>query len=150
MTVPADRLDTEFFEIAAAEGVTDIEELNKVLDRAVGLRTFLKADDRVTKVAAFVAQHFKENDAARGSCSTNDPKIGVLLHGGTVTLAIDLDEESEAFQDFVIAHELLHLKVPNHGRLFKALMTAHIPKWREQDILRRKARKHSLLKKRQR
>lgn len=104
----------------------------------------------MTKVAAFVAQHFKENDAARGSCSTNDPKIGVLLHGGTVTLAIDLDEESEAFQDFVIAHELLHLKVPNHGRLFKALMTAHIPKWREQDILRRKARKHSLLKKRQR
>jgi type I restriction enzyme R subunit len=61
MTVPADRLDKEFFEIAAAEGVTDIEELNKVLDRAVGLRTFLKADDRVMKVAAFIAKHFKEN-----------------------------------------------------------------------------------------
>ena len=74
-----------------------------------------------------------------GSCST----------AGTVTLAIDLDEESEAFQDFVIAHELLHLKVPNHGRLFKALMTAHIPKWREQDIYRQKVRKHSPLKKRQ-
>ena len=61
MTVPVDRLDKEFFELAAAEGVTDIEELNKVLDRAVGLRTFLKADDRVEKVAAFVAEHFKEN-----------------------------------------------------------------------------------------
>lgn len=61
MTVPVDRLDKEFFELAAAEGVTDIEELNKVLDRAVGLRAFLKADDRVEKVAAFVAQHFKEN-----------------------------------------------------------------------------------------
>ena len=61
MTVPAERLDKEFFELAAAEGVTDIEELNKVLDRAVGLRTFLKADDRVEKVAAFVAEHFKEN-----------------------------------------------------------------------------------------
>jgi type I restriction enzyme R subunit len=61
MTVPVDRLDKEFFELAAAEGVTDIEELNKVLDRAVGLRTFLKADDRVAKVAAFVAEHFKEN-----------------------------------------------------------------------------------------
>jgi type I restriction enzyme, R subunit len=35
--------------------------LNKVLDRAVGLRTFLKADDRVAKVAAFVAEHFKGN-----------------------------------------------------------------------------------------
>jgi type I restriction enzyme R subunit len=61
MTVPVDRLDKEFFELAAAEGVTDIEELNKVLDRAVGLRDFLKADDRVAKVAAFIAEHFKEN-----------------------------------------------------------------------------------------
>jgi type I restriction enzyme R subunit len=60
MTVPAERLDKEFFELAAAEGVTDIDELNKVLDRAVGLRTFLTADDRVEKVAAFVAEHFKE------------------------------------------------------------------------------------------
>jgi type I restriction enzyme, R subunit len=60
MTVPADRLDKEFFELAAAEGVTDIDELNRVLDRAVGLRTFLTADDRIEKVAAFVAEHFKE------------------------------------------------------------------------------------------
>lgn len=61
MTVPAERLDKEFFDLAASEGVTDIEELNKVLDRAVGLRTFLKADDRIANVAAFVAEHFREN-----------------------------------------------------------------------------------------
>src|SRR6185503_336963 len=61
MTVPAERLDKEFFALAEAEGVTDIEELNRVLDRAVGLRTFLTADDRVEKVAAFVANHFREN-----------------------------------------------------------------------------------------
>lgn len=61
MTVPAERLDKEFFQLAAAEGVTDIDELNKVLDRAVGLRTFLTADDRIEKVAAFVARHFTEN-----------------------------------------------------------------------------------------
>jgi len=60
MTVPAERLDKEFFELAAAEGVTDVEELNRVLDRAVGLRTFLTADDRIEKVAAFVTEHFKE------------------------------------------------------------------------------------------
>ena len=60
ITVPAEQLDKEFFALAAAEGVTDIDELNKVLDRAVGLRTFLTADDRILKVAAFVAQHFKE------------------------------------------------------------------------------------------
>lgn len=62
-----------------------------------------------------------------GSCST----------AGTITLAIDLDEEREDFQDFVIAHELLHLKVPNHGRLFKALMTTYVPNWRSQEISRR-------------
>jgi predicted metal-dependent hydrolase len=65
-----------------------------------------------------------------GSCST----------AGTITLAIDLDEESETFQDFVIAHELLHLKVPNHSRLFKALMTAHVPRWRVMDTAKRGAR----------
>jgi type I restriction enzyme R subunit len=61
MTVPTEQLDKEFLELAAAEGITEVDELNKVLDRAVSLRTFLTADDRVEKVAAFVAQHFREN-----------------------------------------------------------------------------------------
>ena len=66
MTVPAERLDREFFALAESEGITDIEELNRVLDRAVGLRTFLSADDRIEQVAAFVAKHFKENVAPLG------------------------------------------------------------------------------------
>ena len=49
MTVPMERLDEDFFALAEAEGVTDIDELNKVLDRAVSLRTFLSADDRIEK-----------------------------------------------------------------------------------------------------
>jgi len=61
MTVPAERLDKEFFALAESEGVTDVEELNKVLDRAIGLRTFLTADDRIEKVSAFIAEHFKDN-----------------------------------------------------------------------------------------
>src|SRR5260370_19816785 len=59
-----------------------------------------------------------------GSCST----------AGTITLASDLVDENDSFQDFVIAHELLHLRVPNHGRLFKALMTVHVPGWRRLDV----------------
>jgi predicted metal-dependent hydrolase len=63
-----------------------------------------------------------------GSCSTS----------GIVTLAADLADQDSGFQDFVIAHELLHLRVPNHGKLFKALMTAHIPDWKRHDIRRRR------------
>jgi len=33
------------------------------------------------------------------------------------------------FQDYVIVHELLHLQVPNHGKLFKSLMNAYLPGW---------------------
>ena len=66
MTVPAEQLDKEFFALAEMEGITDVEELNRVLERAVGLRTFLTADDRIEKVAAFVADHFRENVAPLG------------------------------------------------------------------------------------
>lgn len=61
MTVPTETLDDEFFALAADEEITDVEELNRVLDRAVGLRTLLGADDRIEKVTAFVAEHFREN-----------------------------------------------------------------------------------------
>ncbi|WP_438044864.1 M48 metallopeptidase family protein [Sorangium sp. So ce128] len=58
-------------------------------------------------------------------------KWGSCSSAGTVTLASDLVDQDPHFQDFVIAHELLHLRVPTHGRLFKALMSAHVPGWRE-------------------
>lgn len=61
MRLPVERLDAEFFQMAADEEVTDVEELNRVLDKAVGLRTFLTSDDHIEKVAKYVAEHFKEN-----------------------------------------------------------------------------------------
>ena len=57
-------------------------------------------------------------------------KWGPCSTSGVLTLAADLIEQEPGFQDFVIAHELLHLRVPNHGRLFKALMTAYVPDWK--------------------
>ena len=50
---------------------------------------------------------------------------------GWCTFAADLLEQSNAFQDYVIVHELLHLKVRNHGRVFRSLLTAHVPSWRQ-------------------
>ena len=62
-----------------------------------------------------------------GSCSTS----------GTITLATDLADQEAGFQDFVIAHELLHLRIPNHGKLFKALLAIYVPDWRKYHLQRR-------------
>ena len=58
-------------------------------------------------------------------------KWGCCSPSGEVTFALDLVEMDERFQDYVIVHELLHLRVPSHGKRFKALLSAHMPDWRE-------------------
>ena len=45
---------------------------------------------------------------------------------GRLTFNTDLIREPASFRREVIVHELLHLKVPNHGPLFKALLRAHL------------------------
>ena len=61
MLVPHETLDKEFLSLAEAEGVADIEELNKILERAVNLKNFLKGTERIQAVAEFVATHYREN-----------------------------------------------------------------------------------------
>ncbi|MDK9724470.1 MAG: HsdR family type I site-specific deoxyribonuclease [Sterolibacteriaceae bacterium MAG5] len=61
MLVPHETLDKEFLSLAEAEGVADIEELNKILERAVNLKNFLKGKERIQQVAQFVAAHYREN-----------------------------------------------------------------------------------------
>ena len=63
-------------------------------------------------------------------------KWGSCSSAGTVTLARDLCEQDGPFQDYVIVHELLHLRYPTHGRMLKVLMTMHVPGWREMDTQR--------------
>jgi predicted metal-dependent hydrolase len=45
---------------------------------------------------------------------------------GRVTFDAALLAQTKDFRDEVIVHELLHLKVPNHGRLFKTLLRSYI------------------------
>jgi type I restriction enzyme R subunit len=61
MLVPKETLEREFLNLADEHGITDIEELNKILERAVNTRNFLKGQGRIEKVAKFVADHFKEH-----------------------------------------------------------------------------------------
>ena len=45
---------------------------------------------------------------------------------GRVTFASDLLAQPEGVRREVIVHELLHLKVPNHGALFRALLATYL------------------------
>jgi type I restriction enzyme R subunit len=61
MLVPHEIMEKEFLALAETEGIADIEELNKILERAVNLKNFLKGKERVKKVAGLVANHYREN-----------------------------------------------------------------------------------------
>jgi type I restriction enzyme R subunit len=61
LLVPKEILEKEFLTLAEAYGVNDIDELNKILERAVNTKNFLKSQERVEKVAEYVAKHYKEN-----------------------------------------------------------------------------------------
>ncbi|MBI3985427.1 MAG: M48 family metallopeptidase [Lentisphaerae bacterium] len=45
---------------------------------------------------------------------------------GRISFSADVLAQPRRFREFVIVHELLHLKVPNHGKLFKSLLKAYL------------------------
>ncbi len=45
---------------------------------------------------------------------------------GRLTFDTNLLHQPAEFRREVIVHELLHLKIPNHGRLFKTLLSAYL------------------------
>lgn len=59
-----------------------------------------------------------------------DGKWGTCSADGIITLAADLLDQDESFQDFVVVHELTHLKVQNHGKLFTSILASHIPNYK--------------------
>jgi type I restriction enzyme R subunit len=66
MLVDRETLEKEFLSLADAEGISDLEELNKVLERAVTLTNMMKNEGRVAKVAKYVADHFTTTIAPMG------------------------------------------------------------------------------------
>jgi predicted metal-dependent hydrolase len=58
------------------------------------------------------------------SCST----------AGTLSFNDELLELDRDVGDYVIVHELLHFFVPNHGKLWKSLMKAHIGDYEAMEV----------------
>jgi predicted metal-dependent hydrolase len=60
--------------------------------------------------------HLRQMRRKWASCSSN----------GRLTFNTAIIGEPASFRREVIVHELLHLKIPNHGKVFKALLKAHL------------------------
>ncbi len=60
LQVDRETLEREFLNLAVTEGISDLEELNAILDRAVQLKEIMKAPDRINGIAKYVAKHFQD------------------------------------------------------------------------------------------
>ena len=76
-------------------------------------RVFEWADKLDVKVRSLAIRPMRNKWA---SCSTN----------GNLNFNAELLGMHKKIGDYVIVHELLHFSVPNHGKLWKSLMTAHL------------------------
>lgn len=57
-----------------------------------------------------------------GTCNTRTRKVWLNLQ---------LAKKPVECLEYVILHELVHLKVPNHGKAFVAMMDRYMPGWKE-------------------
>jgi hypothetical protein len=84
---------------------------------------------RFRKISASLADHGLPEHSLRfyrmkrrwGSCSSR----------GVITLNTRLIERDPASIDYVIIHELCHLRVPAHNREFYELLERVLPDWKE-------------------
>lgn len=60
--------------------------------------------------------HIRKMERKWASCSSK----------GRITLNSDILTESKEFINEAIVHELLHLKYPNHGRMFKMMLRSYL------------------------
>lgn len=63
-----------------------------------------------------VEVHIRQMNRKWASCSSR----------GRITFNASILKKTKRFLDEVIVHELLHLKYPNHGKMFKALMRTYL------------------------
>lgn len=90
----------------------------------------LYPDQQLKRRAMTWALRLKVNPLRVDVADLSD-RWGSCTKDGVVTFAHELAEADESFQDYVIVHELLHLRYHAHDRRFRAMLSALVPDWRE-------------------
>ena len=111
----------DVFRVAALEG-----DLRPTLEAHFARRARIELPARAWELAAETGADLKtvtvRNQRSRwGSCSV----------GGTVSLNWRLVQTPESVRDYIIYHELMHLREMNHSPRFWAQVEAVCPAWRD-------------------
>lgn len=72
------------------------------------------------------AWNIKQMKTKWGSCNTRDKRIW---------LSLELAKKADAFLEYVVVHELLHLMERGHNARFYALLDQYLPDWRQRKSL---------------
>ena len=60
-------------------------------------------------------------------------KWGSISTAGNLTLAVDVLALPGPLVEYVVCHELLHLRVPSHNRLYRLELSCYLGDWRERE-----------------
>ena len=90
------------------------------------------------ELKAEVAKYLPKWEQATGLCCGSWQTKAMKTRWGTcnpkskkIWLSLSLAKKPVSCLEYVLLHELAHLKVPNHGPEFKAFLDFHMPDWRE-------------------
>ena len=60
-------------------------------------------------------------------------KWGSISTAGVLTLADDILHLPPDLAEYIVVHELMHLRYPDHQRAWRVSMGMYLPDWRERD-----------------
>ena len=103
------------------------EEVQSVLLAWYRERAKMIFSDQLAKAVANLGKRLDELPrlAVRGMRT----RWGSMSHAGLLTMNVQLVQAPLACIEYVIAHELCHLTVKNHGAKFQQLLSKSIPDW---------------------
>lgn len=118
---PAVCLGSETFRLARLDG-----DLRTLLEAQLLLRAKIELPGRAWELAA-------ETDMAvkRISVRSQRSRWGSCSAGGTISLNWRLIQTPASVRDYIIYHELMHLREMNHSQRFWAHVEEVCPSWRE-------------------
>lgn len=127
-----------------------MKRTSKTEDKTISVTTWHDADDLRWAVRNWAARIGVK--PARVQIRPLQTKWASISTNGSMTLDLDLLSLPKELGEFVIVHELVHLLVPNHGKVFKSFMYAYLPDWETREkqlqMLSAKGQKDSSISKR--